>query len=101
MNIIAEELLLISLNDKNGSILNKASSALRYGLAGALLVELTLMNRLMLQNKKVIVNDERLVEDELLNDVFQLIKNDSKSRTPKYWVTKLDGKVGRLKDKLF
>lgn len=101
MNIIAEELLLISLNDKKGTILNSASSALRYGLAGALLVELTLMNRLMLQNKKVIVNDEKSVKDELLNDIFQLIKNDPKSRSPKYWVTRLDGKVGRLKNKLF
>ena len=102
MNTIAEELLLLALNNKKGTILMSASSALVYGIAGGLLVELTLMNRLMLQNKKIIVNDESPVEDELLQQVFQVIKNDPKSRSVKYWVNRLNSRIGgRLKNKLF
>src|SRR5690625_554695 len=101
MHIISEQLLLLALNNKKGTVFMSASSALNYGLAGGLLVELTLMNRLMLQNKKVIVNDESPVEDELLNQIFQLIKTESKSRSAKYWVNSLDRRVGQIRNRLF
>ncbi len=37
---LAEELLLLALNEEKGTVVFAASTALPYGLAGALLIEL-------------------------------------------------------------
>src|SRR5690625_3422369 len=101
MNLIAEDLLLLSLNDEKGSIFSSASMALPYGLAGSLLVELTMMNRLTMQNKKIMVNDERDVGDEILNEALTIIKQSKKSRDAKYWVNHLNRKMNKLQARLF
>ena len=43
---LADELLLLALDDTKGSVHSAASLALDYGLVGAVLTELTLNNRL-------------------------------------------------------
>lgn len=101
MNLVAEDLLLLGLNGEKGSIYSSSSMALPYGLAGSLLVELTMKNRLTMQKKKIIVNDESDVEDEILNEAFTLIKQSRKSRDAKYWVNYLNRKMNKLQDRLF
>ena len=101
MLTIAEELLLLALDNKKGTVSISASDSLNYGLAGGLLVELTLQNRLALHHKKVIVNDDTPVEDELLNHVLQIIINEPKSKSAKYWVNKLDGSIGGIRQILY
>src|SRR5690625_1843216 len=101
MNLIAEDLLLLSLNDEKGSIFTSASMALPYGLAGSLLVELTMMNRITMQKKKIIANDETDVEDEILNEAFLIIKQSKKTRDAKYWVNHLNRKMNKLQERIF
>jgi|GEM_PF-4255314 len=43
---LAEELLLLALQDEKGTVLASAAGSLSYGLAGALLMELALRSRL-------------------------------------------------------
>lgn len=97
MLTIAEELLLLALDNKKGTVSISASDSLKYGLAGGLLVELTLNNRLALHKNKVIVNDSTPLEDKLLNHILQIIINEPKSKSAKYWVNKLDESVGGIK----
>lgn len=46
MQYLAEELMLLALNDEKGYVLFAASSALPYGLMGAVLMELVLQGKL-------------------------------------------------------
>src|SRR5690625_1378334 len=101
MNLIAEDMLLLSLNDEKGSIFTSASIALPYGLAGSLLVKLTMMNRITMQKKKIIANDETDVEDEILNEAFLIIKQSKKTRDAKYWVNHLNRKMNKLQERIF
>lgn len=65
---LAEELFLLAINEENGRI---ASTYLNYGLAGAMLADLTLLGKIRLGDKRrLVVVDETPTDDPLLNLVF-------------------------------
>ncbi|WP_171016820.1 GOLPH3/VPS74 family protein [Pseudalkalibacillus caeni] len=103
MLTLPEKLLLLGLHDQKGTIVTSASTALMYGLAGAVLLELTFYDKLDLHKKKVIVKDPSTTGDELLDQVLLHIHESTKQRTPKYWVMTIGNKLNiknRLLDRL-
>jgi hypothetical protein len=96
---LTEELLLLALRDKKGTLVSSASMALTYGLAGAVLMELTLRQRLSIEDSKCILNDSTPTGDDILDEALAKIGSSKKNRKPQYWVSKQCG-VKKMKDRL-
>jgi hypothetical protein len=94
---LPEKLMLLALNDEKGSIIFSASTALPYGLAGSIILELLFQNKLTLNNKKIEILDESPIEDPLLNKAISLIKESNRERDVKHWVHRLERKLKGLK----
>ena len=97
---LMEELLLLALDDEKGKILSSSSSALPYGLRGALLLELTLANKIDIVNKKLVVIDDTPTNNPLLNSALDIFSNHHKEKKVKYWVSKLKSKMKLLRQDL-
>lgn len=96
---LAEELLLLALHDEKGKIVSAASMSLLYGLAGALLLELSLRDRITIENKKLILRDDKLTGDEIIDEAIVKIRQSKKPHKPDHWVSKLSG-MKNMKDRL-
>jgi Golgi phosphoprotein 3 len=100
MLTLPEELMLLALRDDKGSVIFSASTALPYGLAGAVLLELFFKGKITYGNKKIQVIDKSIIDDPVLNEALNLMKNSSKDRNPKYWIQKINSKVKKLKQRV-
>jgi hypothetical protein len=98
---LAEELFLISINDEKGVVHSSASPNLRYGLAGAVLADLTLLAKLGLdKTRHVVVLDGTLTGDELLDEALVRILSSDRARRPSYWVSELSQHVKQFQSRL-
>jgi hypothetical protein len=84
---LPEGLLLLATDDATGRIGTK-SGALDYGVAGAVLTELFLQERLTLRDGKVAVEDASATGDPVFDDALGRIAA-SKPRDARHWVNKL------------
>ncbi|MGK5737627.1 GOLPH3/VPS74 family protein [Micromonospora sp. URMC 103] len=84
---LAHELALLGHDDAG---LNRLGAPhLGYGLAGALLLELTLAGRLTVTDGRVTVTGAEPLGEPLLDDALARIASDGKRRKPKDWVGRL------------
>jgi len=97
---LSEELLLLALDDEKGTIVSKASMAISYSLAGAVLLELVLQQKVQLDGKHLVLKDSRLTGDYIYDFVIKLLSSSEKLRTIEYWITKLGDKIKEIKEKL-
>src|SRR5262245_46096827 len=86
---LAEELLLLAYDD--GGRIQAGGPALDFGLAGGLLLELTLVGRLDLDKGRVVVVDPAATGDAVVDQALAEISADDRRRTPQDWV----GRLGR------
>lgn len=100
MLTLPEELMLLALRDDKGSVIFSASTALPYGLTGAVLLELFFMGKITYENKKIRAIDKSQIDDPVLDDALSIMKVSSKDRNPKYWVQKINSKVKKLKQRV-
>lgn len=89
MLTLAEELLLLALDDEEGSVTRSASASLDYGLAGAMLVELTLQGRLGMEGENFVLLDASPTGDILLDRVIYRVQSARKNRDPQHWVSQI------------
>lgn len=97
---LAEKLMLLALQDEKGSVVFSASSALQYGLAGALVLELFFRKKITLAEKNIRVIDATPTGDPLLDQVLELISGLEKQKDPKHWIYKIDRKVKGIKNQI-
>lgn len=97
---LAEELLLLAMNEEKGTVLMRASTALPYGLSGALLIELVEAGLLRLDGKKLIVTPTGSARDELLEEILAKIRSSKRTHTLKHWVGRIGRSGGKIKKKL-
>ena len=88
---LAEELLLLALEDGSGRVSSAASASLGFGLAGAVLMELTLRERLGMTEGRIVVVDPSPTGDGVLDPALQEIRSSRKPRSAQHWVSKLGG----------
>ncbi|MHB8055752.1 MAG: GOLPH3/VPS74 family protein [Candidatus Aminicenantales bacterium] len=88
---LAEELLLLALKDEKGTVLPAASSALPFGLAGAVLMELSLRKNIEIQGKRLVATGALGPKDPFLNEYWQTIRDKEKPKTIRYWIEKFGG----------
>ena len=89
MLTLMEDLILIALHDEKGTIATSSSFKLKYGLIGAIIMDLMLRQRIKIDNKKIIVTDQTLTEDELLNEALELFRSVDNIRKIDSWIRKL------------
>ena len=93
---LAEQLLLIETNDEKGSKLMAGSTALPYGMAGGLLLELSMAGRLAWHDTRIMVTDRRPTGDGLIDEALEIIAAAPKEKDAKYWVSRLARKIKRI-----
>lgn len=96
---LAEELALL-VYDEAGA-LRAGVQKVDYGLAGGLLMELMLAERLAVPEKRVVVTDSRPTGDPIVDQALDRIAADRRGRKPKDWIGPLSkGLRGRVLDRL-
>lgn len=100
MLTLSEKLLLLALHDEKGSVVFSASTALPYGLAGALLLELYLSKRVEFVDQNIKVVGTQKTDNELLEEALQLIATSDKLRDTKYWLHRIHSKVSKIQQRL-
>ncbi len=88
---LGEELLLLALKDDKGTMIQAASSALPFGLAGAVLMELSLQKKIEIQGKRLVVTGATGPKDPLLNEYWQTIRDKEKPKAIRTWIEKFGG----------
>ncbi len=97
MLTLPEQLLLLALHDQKGTILSSASISIEYGLAGAVLTELALREKVEIRDKKLVLVDASSTGDDVLDQAISHIKNSAKQRKADHWLNKLSGKKINIK----
>jgi hypothetical protein len=97
---LAEELLLLAVHEKKGTVLLRAQTALPYGLAGALFIELVEAGLLRLEGKNLIAAPSAYAQDELLEEVLAKVRTSKRVHSLKSWVLRMGRSGGKIKKKL-
>jgi golgi phosphoprotein 3 len=97
---LAEELLLLALNDEKGTVLMAGATGLPYGLAGALLVELVDAGLLRLEGKTLVAAPAGATRDEILDGILIQLRTAKRTRDLRYWVGRIGRSGGKLKAKV-
>jgi len=97
---LAEELLLLAMHEEKGTVLLRAQTALPYGLAGALVIELVEAGLLRLDGKNLVAAPGGHARDELLEDVLVKVRSSKRAHALKHWVFQMGRSGGKIKKKL-
>ncbi len=93
---LPQKFILIALDNLKGKFLIDSLS-LNYGIAGAILLELSEKNKIQIRDKKLIIVNKISTDSSILDETIKIIESSKRSRKIKYWINKLGNKVSRLK----
>ena len=93
---IIEKFLLVSQHPDKGRFIIPQMQ-LHYGLAGAILLEMSIEKRLKIENKRLILIDNKPHSHPIFNMVIDTIRQSSKARRIRYWINKLNRKAYKYK----
>ncbi|PXY03087.1 hypothetical protein DF185_03070 [Marinifilum breve] len=98
MNLnLVDQLTLLALDDEKGSFIADSFS-FAYGLAGAVILELSLQKRIEVEGKKIKVKSKETCGDALLDYFLDKIKHSKKQRSIQTWVETIGEKFSYIKD---
>lgn len=99
MFTIGEALLLLATDNEKGTMVDTAT-AIEYGLTGAILSELTLMERIEVQDEKVIVVDRTPTEVSYFETVLDEIEKSKKPQKVDHWINHLVYKMHEIQKEI-
>ena len=92
MLTLFEELYLMAIDDEKGALVSSTKGRLGCGLAGALLAQLALLDKIRVnENHRLEIIDDGPSGDEMLDELLREIK-DSKPHKVTYWVNALSAR---------
>lgn len=91
MLTFAEEILLLMLDDEDGTFLPTRTSAVEYVLAGAVLLDLAFANRIDTDERQLLVIDSTPTGNPMLDRVLERIAGASGTRDTRAWIEKITG----------
>jgi golgi phosphoprotein 3 len=100
MLTLPEELMLLALSDDDGKVVPSSSTALPYGLAGAVVMELALLGKMELGKEALTVSNTEPTGNDILDAALGSVGRSSKDRPAKWWICRPDTLVPGLKDRL-
>lgn len=86
MQYLAQDLILLALDDQTGKIRSTASAALSYSLMGAVLLDLVLQGKLTIANDYLVVADDSATGDDFLDQCFNEVLTAPHARKVRFWV---------------
>jgi Golgi phosphoprotein 3 len=95
LNLI-DQLTLLSLDDEKGTFVGD-STAYTYAIAGAIIMELALEERIDLSGEKLVVKDKSKTGDKIIDTYFDIIIESGKERKVKSWVDRIGNKANKIK----
>lgn len=101
MLTLPEELMLLALDDQQGTVVPNAREPLQMGLASAILTELTLTGKLRFDGQQnVIVANPAPTGDALLDETLDRIARTAPPRPALYWLQTLPGQLRDMEGRL-
>ena len=96
MQYLVQDLMLLALNPQTGKIRSAASSAPRYSLMGAVLLDLVLQDKLTIDNNHLMVTNTSTTTDEFLDQCLNEVLESPRTRTVKFWIKPWSRKHSRF-----
>ena len=87
--LIAEEFLLLTLDDESGKISFSGASSFPFGMVGSLVLELVFLGRITLKDKHVRVINTSHTGDPLLDDVLKRMGDLNRDLRLRSWIIQL------------
>ena len=95
----ADELLLLLIDDKRGDLLPVPEWSLSCALAGAVLMDLALENRIDTDPERLVLLDPTPLDDDLLDPALAEIAGSDASRPARFWVARFAEQGDAIRDK--
>ena len=89
MLTFVEEILLLTLDDENGSFLPIRDNTMEYVLAGAALLDLAFTNRIDTDPDRLMLIERSPIGDPMLDRILERIVNSQEDRDTRDWVETL------------
>ncbi len=96
----AEELLLLALDDENGTFVDTPMMSIEYGLIGALLMELAIKERIDSDLDHIYLIDDSPTEDKLLDKTLNILKKSDMNKNTTFLIKSIANKFTNLKEYL-
>jgi len=93
---ISEKLLLIAHHPDKARF-RIPEVQLKYGLIGALLLEMTLEERLVLENNKMVLKNKEIPADPVIKELTEKMGSQDSPRKIRFWIRRLAQKSARYK----
>ncbi len=100
MLTFAEEMLLLALDDQDGVIKPLPQSALKYALAGAVLMDLALHNRIDTDLQHLKVVNTAPTGDVILDETLNMIEAEKEAHPITHWLGQLVARSKDLQDRI-
>ena len=97
---LAEELVLVALDDEHGTLLPTPTFALEHALAASLIMELTLLGRLDSDATRLIVLSSVPTGNANLDEALALISADKEQRSTATWVARMASPDSQLRGRI-
>jgi len=97
---LPEELLLIALDDDKGTFVQMPIMALDYSLAGALIMELALQERVGIKDGKMHLQNDSDLNDKVYNKLLQMVASETENKSVKFWIEKINLEFEDLKQEI-
>ena len=93
----AEEIVLLTLRDEDGKFLSVPVTSMQHALAGAVLMDLALENRIDTDPENLVLIDSTPVGDSLLDPTLEKIAA-GEQRDARYWVEQTAREADEIRD---
>jgi len=100
MLTVAEDMLLLVLDDESGTFITEPDVNINYALAGAALMDLALKGRIEADAERLFVLDAAPTGDAVQDDVLGRIAAADEVHGADYWVAEIGQKGAELRDRL-
>jgi len=94
----AEELLLLTLDDERGCFCNASSITIDFALAGAVLMELAVKDKIDTDLQNLLLIDKSETGDEVLDTVLSIIAESDEPRNPIFWIREIKNRCINLRE---
>jgi len=96
----AEEIYLLALDERDGLVKILAGSGFDYALAGALLMDLALRDRIDTDLATLKVTSPTPTGDSLLDETLALLQSEATPQPVAYWLKRIAEQAERLQDRI-
>ena len=95
---IAEEVLLLTLHDSDGTFIKVPDWTIRYALSGAVLMDLALHDRIDTDLETLTVISSDPTEDTLLDGLLNFITREKEPQSTRFWIERTAVHADAIRD---